>query len=161
MFIWCIFSILEESIFGDIKCCTTLWNIYFWLSISKVDIYRSVCYFLTIGCWIENVTDCCTISKWCIWHSNLNSIVWVSYCNEEFSSWEAVKIIQNILLLHRMVPDLVSFSSIINCCCKLVNIWLRIHSLPQRFSVLRIISTSISLLTSIIKEWDTSGSLSE
>jgi hypothetical protein len=91
----------------------------------------------------------------------LDNVIWISYCNEEFSTWEGVKVIQNILFLHRMVPNLVNLSSIVNCCGKLVNIWLSIHILPERFSVLRIISTAISLLTSIIIEWDTSGSLSE
>ena len=144
-----------------LKCCTTLRNINFWLSICKIDVYWFICHFLTISCWIENVTNSCTISKWCIWNSNLDNVIWISYCNEEFSTWEGVKVIQNILFLHRMVPNLVNLSSIVNCCGKLVNIWLSIHILPERFSVLRIISTAISLLTSIIIEWDTSGSLSE
>ena len=143
------------------KCCTTLRNIDFWLSICKVNVYWFVCYFLAISRWIENITNSCAISKWCIWYSNLDNVVRVSYCNKEFSTWEVVKVIHNILLLHRMVPNLVNFSSIVDCRGKLVNIWLSIHILPERFSILRIISTSISLLTSIIKEWDTSSSLSK
>ena len=56
-----------------------------------------------------------------------------------------------------MLPDFLFLSSFIDSLSKFVNVRICIHVLPKRFSVLWIISSCVSLLTSIIIEWNTSS----
>ena len=133
------------------------WNIDFRFSIIKRNANFSALNCLAISIRLENIANCGSIFEWSIWNLNVNGIMLVCKCYEKFSSWESVKIVLNIFFIHWFFPNFLFFSSIINSLSEFVNVWICIHILPERFSVLWIISSSIGLFTSIIIKWNSSS----
>jgi hypothetical protein len=60
-----------------------------------------------------------------------------------------------------MVPDLMSFSSSVDLGGHLIDIGVGVHVLPERLSVLWIVSSRVVLFRTIVIEWDASSGQSE
>jgi hypothetical protein len=76
--------------------------------------------------------------------------------NEEFATSESIESIVNPFFLERIVVYLLGFTSTIDCLSKLENVVVSVEVSPHNFSVIRIITTSKALFTTIIVEGDTS-----
>jgi len=117
---------------------------------------------LAISGWIEDVAHSGSfagksLSRWL----ELLIVCRVGQSNEEVTSVVSVDIVGNPFLILTVVPDLVSLSGSVNLLSHLINIRVGVHVLPERFSIVWIVTTSVVLFRTIVIEWDTSSSQSE
>lgn len=117
---------------------------------------------MAVSGWIEDVAYSGSfagksLSRWL----ELLIVSRVGQSNEEVTSVVSIDIVGNPFLILAVVPDLVSLSGSVNLLSHLINIRVGVHILPERFSVVWIITTSVVLFRTIIVEWNTSSSQSE
>jgi len=79
-----------------------------------VDVNISVLDNLAIVIWPEDVADFSSICKWSIWNGDVKSISAVGESDEEITSGKSIEVVEHVLLLERMIPDLMSFSSLVD-----------------------------------------------
>ena len=77
--------------------------------------------------------------------------------NKEVTSVIGIDVIGNPLLILSVVPDAVSFSGSVDLCGHLIDVRIGVHVLPERLSVVWIVSTSVVLFGTIVVEWNTSS----
>jgi len=83
--------------------------------------------------------------------------VGVGQGNEHVSSGESVEVVEDVFLSKIAVIRFGCLSSIVNSSGHLVNVRVGVHVLPERLSVLWVVTTSVGLLRAIVIEWNTSG----
>jgi len=133
------------------------WNVNLVLTVIQSDINGFVGDSLAIAVWVEDVADSSSVSPWGVWNGNLLLIVRVGQSNEHVSSGESVEVVKDVFLLEIAVIRFGALSSLVNFSGHLVNVRVGVHVLPERFSVLRVVTTSVGLLRTIVIEWNTSG----
>ena len=90
-------------------------------------------------------------------HLDLLSVPSVSESHKEFATGESVEVVIYIPLDLLVLPDLTGFALGMDLCDHLVQVRASVHVLPEGLTVLRICSSSVVLLSTIVGEWDTSG----
>ena len=150
---------MEEDFFGLLN--GALWDVDLVLSVHQSDINGLVGDSLAVAIWVENIADSSSVSPWGIWNSDLLLIVRVGQGNEHITSGESVEVVEDVFLLEIVVERLGSLSGFVNSGGHLVDVRVGVHILPERFSVLWVVTTSVSLLGTIVIEWDTSGGKSK
>lgn len=110
--------------------------------LSAVVRVEDVAHFLALG---ETGTNC----------EGLLSIS-VSERNQELASWEGVEVVGDVSFDVGLFPDLMGLPGVDNSSDEVVLVALGEGS-PERFSVLRVVTTSIVLLTTVVDEGDSSG----
>jgi len=138
-----------------------LWNVDLRLTIGKEDIDLSTLDSLAVSGWVEDVADLLAVAEGSVWHLNVLVVVGVGDGDEEFASLEAVEIVSDISLLKFMIPHRHSLPGFVDGSGHLVDIRVGVHALPEGLSIMRVIATSISLLTTVVVEWNTLGSQGE
>lgn len=88
-------------------------------------------------------------------HLEVLGAVRVGQTNKEFASRERVKVVVGVSLDPLLVPDLGLFTLSVYLCDNLIEVRLGIHSLPERLTVLGVVTTAIVLLGAIVDEGDT------
>jgi len=84
-------------------------------------------------------------------------IVGVGQGDEHISSGESIETVGDVFLSEIAVIRFGTLSEPVNFSGHLVNISVGVHVLPERLSVLWVVTTSVGLLRAIIIEWNTSG----
>jgi hypothetical protein len=138
-----------------------LWNVDLGLAVLEGHLDGAAWDLLAVAAWVEDVADGGAISPWSVWNRDVLSVLRVGQGNEEVSSGEGVEVVLDVFLLNLAVPDRVSLSCSVNSRSESIDVRAGIHVLPEWLSVLWIVSASVSLLTTIVVEWDTSWSKGE
>jgi hypothetical protein len=81
--------------------------------------------------------------------------------HEHVSSGISIEVVHHVFLIDWVVIRLSGLSGGIDGGSHLVNVGVGVHVLPKGLSILGVITTAISLLGTVVVEWDTSGSHSE
>jgi hypothetical protein len=105
----------------------------------------------------EDIADSCSLGKWLVGHSSLDSSINISESDQEVSSREGIEVVVNVSLNVLLIPNFVSFSSINKSFDEIILRAFGVHVSPERFSVSWVTSTSIVLFTAIVDNGDTSG----
>ena len=134
---------------------TCLWNINFWFSVFKLDIYFTAGDCLAVGIWVEYIANYLTIGEGSVRNQLVLIRVSVSSCYEELSPLEDIQIVSHVSLFERVGPHLLSFSCLVYCSGHLENVWILVHVLPEWFPIFWVIASCICLLTAIVEERDT------
>lgn len=106
---------------------------------------------------VEDVADCLTIAEGLVGHCSLLLVLGVCKSNQEFTSVESIEIIVSIGFSVGMVPNLGVFPCLVDLSNLLVERRLGVEVVPEHFSVLRVITTSVVLLRPVVHEWDSSA----
>jgi len=107
---------------------------------------------------IEDIANGGSITPWQVLNIVFNIVVAVRQGNEHVSSSVSIEIVSGVFLLKRLLVALSLLSSIVYKSGLLVKIRISIHILPERLSILRIVTTRVSLFTSIVVERNTPSS---
>lgn len=150
------FFSLEEHLCGLREVSKlALWNIDLALTSGEVDI-NSTLNSLAVRSWVEDVADGLAFLEWSVSHLDFLISTLVSEGNEEFTAGEGVEVLFDVSLDELLVPDLTGLTLGMDLSDLLVKIGASVHVLPERLSVLRVVSTGIVLLGSVVREGDTS-----
>lgn len=108
---------------------------------------------------VEDVTEGLSVIESKIRDISLDLLVWlISQGNQEIASSEGIELVISPFLLELCVTDIMRLSCFHDSLSELVNVMIFVKIIPDWFSVLRVVTSSESLFTSIIVKWNTSGS---
>jgi len=108
----------------------SLWKVNLHFSVGEGDIDLSTRDLLAVRIWVENVTDGGSFGPGGSWRE-LNLVVAVGQSNEEISSVEGIDVVENVLLLKWVSPDLLRLSGLVDLGGHLVNVGVGVHILPE------------------------------
>lgn len=135
-----------------------LWNVDLGLTVLQVHVHLAVLHRLAVRRWVEDVANLLSVAEGRVWYLDVLVIVRVRRGHEELASLETVEVVRDIALFEWVVPDLLGFSGTVDGSCHLVDVRVGVHVLPEGLSVLWVSATAVSLLTTIVVEWDTLSS---
>jgi hypothetical protein len=99
-----------------------------------------------------------SIGPWEVWNGVLNLVVAVGQGNKHVSSSEGIEVIHDILLSNGVVIRRSGVSGSVDSSGHLVDVRVGVHVLPEGLSILRVVTTGVSLLGTVVVEWDSSTS---
>ena len=130
------------------------------MTVVKLDVHLSTVDLLAVVL-IENIADGSSIRPWKVWNIVLNIVIAVGQSDEQVTSSEGVEVVGGVFLLERLFVTFSLFSSLVDSSGLLIKVRAGVHVLPERLSIVWIVTTGIGLLTTVVVEWNTSGSHGE
>lgn len=131
-----------------------LWDVDLALSTGEEDI-DSTLNSLAVRSWEEDVADGIAILEWSVSHLDFLVVTLVSEGDEEFTAGEGVEVVLDVSLNEVLIPDFTGLTLGMDLSDLLVKIRAGVHVLPERLTVLGIVSAGIVLLRSVVCEGDT------
>ena len=129
-------------------------NVDLRLTVEKVYVDTTI-NLLAVSSGPEDVTNSFSLGEGVISNLAFLSVARVGKGNEELATREGVEAFVNIALNMLLVPDLALFSLCIDLGNHLIEIRIRVHVLPERFTVFGITASGVVLLGTIVGERNT------
>jgi hypothetical protein len=139
---------------------SALWHVDLGLSVSKPHINIPV-NSLAVSCWVEDVANSITVLEWMVGDLTVLLVSAVGESDKEFSSGVSIEGVVNISLNLGLVPDLALASLGMDGGDLLVEVRVGVIVLPERLTVLGVISSTVVLLRTVVGEWNTTGGQGE
>lgn len=136
----------------------TSWNVDLGLAVGQPKVNLAVLDCLAVSRGVEDVADLGSVSPLRSQRLDIDCISLVCQSHEEVASVEAEDVVQNVSFFLRVLPNLMSFSGVVDGFDELIDLTVCVHALPQGLSVLWVVSATVPLLTSVVEEGDTSSS---